>query len=164
MTDKKDDDYDIGYRKPPKTTQFKKGQSGNPSGRSKGKVKFTDVDSVLNDVLNALIPVNDNGRARKISKLRALLTQTVNKGLKGHHPSANLVLSQLAKRSTRSEPDTGEAIKADEDFKKEFEAYLDEIAENLSASSKAAPPQNDNNRDKPIVESRDASDLIRKKA
>ena len=31
-----DDDYDVGYKKPPKTKQFKKGKSGNPGGRPKG--------------------------------------------------------------------------------------------------------------------------------
>jgi hypothetical protein len=28
--------YEIGYGKPPKHTQFKKGRSGNPNGRSRG--------------------------------------------------------------------------------------------------------------------------------
>ena len=28
--------YEVGYRKPPKATQFKQGQSGNPHGRPKG--------------------------------------------------------------------------------------------------------------------------------
>ncbi len=28
--------YDVGYRKPPKHTRFKPGQSGNPRGRPKG--------------------------------------------------------------------------------------------------------------------------------
>ena len=27
---------EVGYRKPPKATQFKQGQSGNPHGRPKG--------------------------------------------------------------------------------------------------------------------------------
>jgi len=27
------DDYDVGYKKPPKHGRFKKGQSGNPGGR-----------------------------------------------------------------------------------------------------------------------------------
>ena len=34
-TKKKTDDYEVGYKKPPKSGQFVKGQSGNPSGRKK---------------------------------------------------------------------------------------------------------------------------------
>ena len=33
-------EYEIGYRKPPKHTQFKKGQSGNPKGRPKRSESF----------------------------------------------------------------------------------------------------------------------------
>ncbi len=32
-----DRDYEIGYKKPPKGSQFKSGQSGNPKGRQKTK-------------------------------------------------------------------------------------------------------------------------------
>ena len=28
-----ENDYEVGYRKPPLATRFKKGQSGNPSGK-----------------------------------------------------------------------------------------------------------------------------------
>ncbi len=31
----KDGDYKVGYGKPPVHSQFKKGESGNPSGKSK---------------------------------------------------------------------------------------------------------------------------------
>lgn len=34
---KKDDDR-VGYKRPPKKNQFKKGQSGNPKGRPKRKI------------------------------------------------------------------------------------------------------------------------------
>lgn len=30
------EDYKVGYKTPPKPTQFKKGKSGNPGGRPKG--------------------------------------------------------------------------------------------------------------------------------
>src|ERR1700739_3385023 len=93
MSEKK---YDIGRGKPPVHTRFKKGQSGNPTGRPKGRVTMTDLDAALDKALSAQISVTDNGRPRKIRKLNALLTQTVNKALKGHHPSTNLIMSQLA--------------------------------------------------------------------
>ena len=31
-----DEDYEVGYGKPPKDSRFKLGQSGNPNGRPKG--------------------------------------------------------------------------------------------------------------------------------
>jgi hypothetical protein len=38
------DSYEVGYGKPPKDTQFKKGSSGNPKGRPK---KALDFDHAL---------------------------------------------------------------------------------------------------------------------
>jgi len=35
MSGNSEEDYEVGYRKPPVATRFKKGASGNPSGRRK---------------------------------------------------------------------------------------------------------------------------------
>jgi Family of unknown function (DUF5681) len=45
-----DDDNKVGYCRPPKQHQFKKGQSGNPKGGSRKKPRCFD-DSRLDDLL-----------------------------------------------------------------------------------------------------------------
>jgi len=53
-TDKKGNggDYDVGYRKPPKYRQFKKGKSGNPRGAPlKRKRKPIDAAAILSEPL-----------------------------------------------------------------------------------------------------------------
>ena len=42
-------DYAVGYGKPPRQTRFRKGQSGNPRGRSPGA---KNLKTLLNDALN----------------------------------------------------------------------------------------------------------------
>lgn len=45
--------YDIGFKRPPKSTQFKKGVSGNPYGR---KAERHFVESILSKVLFSATP------------------------------------------------------------------------------------------------------------
>lgn len=54
------DEEDVGYKKPPKNHQFKKGASGNPSGRRKGAKSF---DTILAEVLRRRITLAVNGES-----------------------------------------------------------------------------------------------------
>ena len=97
MSDDHEDEaggYKVGFGKPPKATQFKKGQSGNPKGKPKGHKNFkTD----LMDELSELIAIQENGKQRKISKQRALIKASVAKGIKGDAKAANSVFGMILK-------------------------------------------------------------------
>lgn len=70
----------IGYGRPPKRTQFVKGQSGNPSGRPEGS---QNLAAVLNATIRQRIKVTENGRIRYTTKFEAIIAQLVNKALRG---------------------------------------------------------------------------------
>lgn len=74
------DDAAVGYGRPPRHSQFKPGQSGNPKGRPRGARGAT---SLIAKTLGERIAVRENGRTRKISKLEASLTQLANKAAGG---------------------------------------------------------------------------------
>jgi hypothetical protein len=84
MKDDETEDYEIGYGKPPKSGQFKKGVSGNPSGRSR---KQLDLGSELIRELNLPLVINENGKRKVIKKYQGIVKQLTNKGLAGN-PSA----------------------------------------------------------------------------
>jgi Family of unknown function (DUF5681) len=116
MTDDADpkSPHGVGYRQPPKQTQFVKGKSGNPKGRPKGS---RGVSTVLNSTVNKRVKVTENGRRRSITKLEASLTQLCNKAasgdLKATHELLQLVL-QLLHDPQQSVPPEGNMGEADQ--------------------------------------------------
>ena len=85
-------DYEVGYGKPPKNSQFKPGQSGNPKGRSKGARNLkTDLAEELSETLT----IRENGKTQKISKRRAMIKSTMAKALKGDPRAIKLVLDMI---------------------------------------------------------------------
>jgi len=90
---KDDGDYDVGYGKPPKHSQFKKGQSGNPNGRSQGAKNFT---TDLREELNEKVPVRENGKVKKLTKQRAILKTLVSKAMSGDGRAADIVFKMVA--------------------------------------------------------------------
>lgn len=80
-------DFHVGYRKPPKTHQFKKGRSGNPSGRKKTK-KITDIRGLLDGILEEQVQVRDGQQIRSVSSLEAVMQAYRLEALKGDTKAA----------------------------------------------------------------------------
>ena len=103
--------YKVGYGKPPKATQFKKGKSGNPRGRPKGSLNLaTDLTAELGEN----ITIREDGRARKVSKQRALIKSLMAKALQGDVRATASVLALYARVITEPLPDDNQPIEADE--------------------------------------------------
>jgi uncharacterized protein YqeY len=93
MKKKKRDDFEeeddeVGYGKPPKSGQFRKGVSGNPSGRPK---KPSNFEAKVLRELNAPLVINENGKKKVITKDEAIAKQMVNKAVSGQVQSIRLV-------------------------------------------------------------------------
>lgn len=67
------DSYQVGYGKPPKQSQFKKGQSGNPKGRPRATEANKPVASIIRRMLSEEVKVLVNGKKRKMTKLEAAI-------------------------------------------------------------------------------------------
>jgi hypothetical protein len=71
---------EVGFGKPPKHSQFRKGISGNPKGRPKGT---RNLATVLANALQERVIINENGRRRTVTKLDAAVKQLVDKAASG---------------------------------------------------------------------------------
>ena len=92
MPDNRDSDYQVGYGNPAHHTRFKKGQSGNPTGRPKGSKNLT---TLLEKELKQRVVVTENGRRRSITKQEAMVKHLVNKAISGDRQLMQLLLDEV---------------------------------------------------------------------
>jgi hypothetical protein len=94
-------DYEVGYRKPPKHTQFKPGMSGNAAGRPRGAKNFA---TILANALDAKVVVSENGKRKGISKREAIITQLVNKSAAADLRAIQLLMDVIQKVEGQAPP------------------------------------------------------------
>jgi len=128
-------DYEVGYRKPPKQTQFKKGRSGNPAGRSKGSRSFK---SLLMSALSEKVTVKENGCSRKVSKREAAAIQIANKAAMGDLRSAKFIaaLVDLLEMEQEQKARAEGSSRARESLCEKFDAFAARIR-----ASQGLPPE-----------------------
>ena len=86
-------DYSVGYGRPPRHTQFKPGQSGNPKGRPK---QNKSLPALLKDTLFRRVTINDKGKRRKVPYIEAFLDRLAHMSVNGD-PRARHDLLDLIK-------------------------------------------------------------------
>lgn len=104
------DTYEIGYRRPPKKGQFKKGQSGNPKGRPKGSKNFM---TLLEQELDQKITVNENGRKKEITRMQAMVKRLVADSLQGNLRTTIAMVGLLQRHGKLDETDNEELLPGD---------------------------------------------------
>jgi Family of unknown function (DUF5681) len=99
-------EWQVGYRKPPEHSRFRKGQSGNSKGRPKGRKNYRDR---FHDIINEKVVVNENGRRRKLSKFDVAVQQAINKAAGGDFRGIRMFLElyrHFSRDGDRAEPIT----------------------------------------------------------
>lgn len=87
----KPSDYEVGYRKPPASTRFQKGQSGNPKGRPRGRRNELPYEAVLGQ----MVTIREDGQVRQVTAAEAFLLQMTKAGLEGNTAAARDALAAL---------------------------------------------------------------------
>jgi Family of unknown function (DUF5681) len=90
-----------GYKRPPRATRFKPGQSGNPTGRRNGSRNLlTDVA----EILSGQVVICEGGSERTISRQEAVLLSLYNKGVQGDVKAITSLLNMGARLLETAEP------------------------------------------------------------
>jgi hypothetical protein len=74
-------DYEIGRGRPPKATQWKKGKSANPGGRSSPRP--TGLLEMIDKLLLTPVKITRDGESKRVTTLEAILEQLWSKGIAG---------------------------------------------------------------------------------
>ena len=105
--------YAVGYGKPPKHAQWKKGQSGNPGGRAR---KPANLASLVSALLAKRVVVRDGTTTARRTRLEHLLHRLLEKAIAGDPRLMKMALDEVRKyEEARGDDDTpgglsGEAL------------------------------------------------------
>ena len=104
--------YETGYRKPPRSTQFKKGESGNSAGRPKTAPSLRDT---LDRLLGKDLTVNTPDGPRLVPTGELLLQAGIKKALGGSVQAIKAMVELSERHGVGITPETRELESGDQD-------------------------------------------------
>lgn len=115
----------VGYGRPPKQHQFKKGRSGNPRGRPKGS---KNEATIWREVLSKRVSIREDGKPRKASVLEAMILKYVERALGDDIKAATFVLNRIRLIDGNAPAET-ESV--DQDDQQVLDAFIKRIQADL---------------------------------
>ena len=95
-----DEEQRIGYGRPPASTRFRKGQSGNPRGRPRGRRNEPPYEAVLGQ----MVTIREDGVERRVTAAEAFLLHVTKRGLEGDGAAARAAMAAIEEaRAARPE-------------------------------------------------------------
>jgi hypothetical protein len=123
-------EYKVGYGWPPKASQFRPGQSGNPSGRRKAS---PTIGARLRALMYSKVTVTEQGRPRRISRLDLMLG---NDAMRGDKRAFKLLMEFFHRYGAAVE---GAAVRSEEMTSDDLEILSDYLRKCGSSSSDNTP-------------------------
>ncbi len=90
-------EYEVGYKKPPQHTRWKVGQSGNPKGRPK---KIKEFEKLLDIELSKEITITEGGQTVRVSKRELILKTLVHDAVKGDKRALKMLLPYITEHKS----------------------------------------------------------------
>lgn len=132
-------DYEVGRGKPPKHSQFKPGQSGNPAGRRKG---LRNLKTDVKKILAMVVKIKEGGRTRNRSTQEAALGLLRQKVFQGDQRALDRFL-ELAARFNAEPMESEAAPSLEADDKAILAAYVAEASADALARVKPGDDHSD---------------------
>jgi hypothetical protein len=89
-------DYEVGYGRPPRHTQFKPGQSGNVKGRPKGQPTASEI--FMREAAR-IVRMQVGDKVETISKLEGVFRKLFNMALAGDPRAIGMIVTSYARLS-----------------------------------------------------------------
>jgi len=96
MSQKKD--YEVGYKKPPKHSQFKKGQSGNHKGKPSGaanKLSTENLYSLIEKEAFRNVKIREGERTLSMPMVKVIIRSLMSQAAKNNTRATSIVLEYL---------------------------------------------------------------------
>ena len=125
-------DFKVGYKRPPRHSQFRPGQSGYPGGRERGVRNLrTDVKATL----AGSVALNEKGKAKRVSTQEAMLLRLKEKALKGDTRSLEqfIRLAQMFNDDSPNDTSGGQDMIAED--REILEAYAEVLRSRPSGAT-----------------------------